>query len=60
MGMEWTVERNTGSLAYLVSGRVTKHVKRPSLMSRRELFRLFTPGSSVQEDSLKGKLEVVP
>jgi len=58
--MEWTVERNTGSLAYLVSGSATRHVKRPALMSRQEFFRLFTPGSSVQQDTLKGKCEVVP
>jgi hypothetical protein len=58
--MEWTVERNTGSLAYLVSGSVTKHVKRPSVMSRQEFFRLFTPGSSVKQDTLKGKFELVP
>jgi hypothetical protein len=59
MATEWTVERNTGSLAYLVSGRVTKHVKRPSTMSRQEFFRFFTPGSSVLDDTLKGKFEVI-
>jgi hypothetical protein len=48
----WTVERNTGSLAYLVNGKGTKEVERPLNISRRDFFNLFAPGSIVDDESL--------
>jgi hypothetical protein len=53
----WTVERNTGSRAFIAIGSLMKVVWRPQSMSRQEFSILLAQGSNVDEHALRVKLE---
>jgi hypothetical protein len=52
MATMWTVERNTGSRAYLVSMDLRKEIRRPQRMTRHGFFCLLAPGSLIGEETL--------
>jgi hypothetical protein len=53
----WRIERNTGSRAFITIGSFMKVVWRPQTMSRHYFSTLLVPGSDVDEQSLRFKLE---
>jgi len=52
MSTLWTVERNTGAQARLVSGDLKKQLWRSQGMSRVEFFQLVPEGAVVDEKAL--------
>jgi hypothetical protein len=54
---KWTIERNTGSRAFIAIGNLIKVVWRPQTMSRNDFSVLFVPGSDVDEQTLRSKIE---
>ena len=60
MATIWTVERNTGSRAYLIFESLRKAVWRPQTMSRMQFFALLAPGRHVDEGTLRDMFKVSP
>jgi hypothetical protein len=52
MSTVWTVERNTGAQARLVSGDLRRQLWRSQGMSRVEFFNLLPEGTVVDEKTL--------
>jgi len=59
MNKIWKVERNTGSVAYLVDEHTTVQVKRPDTMSRQAFFEMHAPGNRIHDEALRSKFTVV-
>jgi hypothetical protein len=49
---EWTIERNNGSRAHLVSVHLRKEIIRPKRMTRRGFFCLLTPNAVIDDNAL--------
>jgi hypothetical protein len=52
MSKVWTVERNTGARAGLVSGNLRKQLWRSQSMSRGQFFQLLPLGTFLDEKTL--------
>jgi hypothetical protein len=53
----WKIERNTGSRAFITIGSLVKVVWRPPTMSKQDFSTLLVPGSDIDEQDLRIKLE---
>jgi len=48
----WTIQRNNGSSASLLSAETKREIKRPKKMTRRGFHCLLTPGNTIGEEAL--------